>query len=95
MADSSHLRDSLLYGPNWAVEPVRSWFTESRRIASWLGILAAVAQAQAHIGAIPRAAADRVAQACAHGGLDLDGVAERLCPPGGPGRPGPALGIGP
>ena len=77
MADSSHLRDSLIYGPNWAVEPVRSWFTEPRRVACWLGILAAVAQAQADIGAIPRAAADHIEQACAHAGLDLDAVAER------------------
>ena len=39
-----------MYGQNWAVEPVRSWFTESRRIASWLEILAAIAQAQADLG---------------------------------------------
>jgi adenylosuccinate lyase len=77
LPDSSHIRDSLIYGPNWAVEPVRSWFTESRRIACWLGILAAAAQAQADIGAIPRAAADHIEQACAQGGLDLHAVAER------------------
>jgi len=76
VADASHLRDSLVYGPNWAVEPVRSWFTESRRIACWLEILAAIAQAQADIGAIPRPAADRIEQACARGGLDLAAVAE-------------------
>jgi adenylosuccinate lyase len=76
LADSSHLRDSLVYGPNWAVEPVRSWFTESRRIACWLEILAAIAQAQADIGAIPRAAADRIEQVCTCGGLELVAVAE-------------------
>jgi adenylosuccinate lyase len=76
MPDSSHLRDSLIYGPNWAVEPVRSWFTESRRIACWLSILGAVAQAQADIGAIPRSAADHIVQACARGRLDLDAVAK-------------------
>lgn len=77
MPESSHLRDSLLYGVNWAVEPVRSWFTESQRIASWLEILAAIAQAQADIGAIPRAAADDIERVCASPGLDLGRVAER------------------
>jgi hypothetical protein len=50
--ESSHLRDSRLYGQNWAVEPVRSWFTESRRIASWLEILAAITHAQADLDRI-------------------------------------------
>jgi adenylosuccinate lyase len=75
--ESSHIRDSLMYGQNWAVEPVRSWFTESRRIESWLEILGAIAQAQADVGAVPRIAADDIAQACAHGIPDLGRVAER------------------
>jgi adenylosuccinate lyase len=66
-----------MYGQNWAVDPVRSWFTESRRIASWLEILGAIAQAQADVGVIPRAAADDIARACARGIPDLAHVAER------------------
>jgi len=75
--ESSHLRDSRLYGQNWAVEPVRSWFTESRRIASWLEILAAIAQAQADLGAVPRAAADDIERVCTSERFDLDRIAER------------------
>jgi adenylosuccinate lyase len=75
--ESSHIRDSLMYGQNWAVEPIRSWFTESSRIASWLEILAAIAQAQADVGQVPRAAADDIARACADGTADLGQVAER------------------
>lgn len=77
LPESSHMRDSRLYGLNWAVEPVRSWFTESRRIASWLEILGAIAQAQADIGAIPRAAADDIERVCTGRGPDLNSVAER------------------
>jgi hypothetical protein len=50
-----------MYGQNRAVEPIRSWFTESRRIASWLEILGAIAQAQADVGEVPHAAADDTA----------------------------------
>jgi len=66
-----------MYGQNWAVEPVRSWFTESRRIASWLEILAAIAQAQADLGAVPRAAADDIERMCTSERFDLDRIAER------------------
>jgi adenylosuccinate lyase len=66
-----------MYGQNWAVEPVRSWFTESRRIASWLEILAAIAQAQADLGAVPRAAADDIERVCTSERFDLDRLAER------------------
>lgn len=74
--ESSHIRDSLMYGQNWAVEPIRSWFTESRKAASWLQILGAIAQAQADIGAVPRIAADDIAQACARSLPDLGRAAE-------------------
>jgi adenylosuccinate lyase len=75
--ESSHIRDSLMYGQNWAVEPIRSWFTESRRVASWLEILGAIAQAQADAGAVPRIAAEDIARACACGLSELGHVAER------------------
>ena len=75
--ESSHLRDSRLYGQNWAVEPVRSWFTEPRRIASWLEILAAIAQAQADLGPVPRAAADDIERVCTSERFDLERIAER------------------
>jgi adenylosuccinate lyase len=65
-----------MYGQNWAVEPIRSWFTESRRITAWLEILGAIAQAQADAGQVPRAAADDIALACAAGLTDLEHVAE-------------------
>lgn len=77
MRESSHLRDSALFGPNWATEEMREWFTESRRTRAWLSILAAVAEAHADIGAIPRAAAVEIAGFCRADDIDLEAVALR------------------
>lgn len=77
MHESSHLRDSALFGPNWATEEMRSWFTEQQRTRAWLSILASAAEAHADIGAIPRAAANDIARFSRTKTVDLDAVALR------------------
>lgn len=63
----SHLRDSLIYGDLWADPLVREQFEEGTRTRSWLQILGWLAQAHADVGAIPAAAAERIALVCRTG----------------------------
>jgi adenylosuccinate lyase len=77
MTGPSHPRDSVVFGHLWATDEMREWFGEAERTRAWLRIYAAVAAAQADIGAIPRDAADRIARCCAGTLPDLASVAER------------------
>ncbi|WP_298512802.1 lyase family protein [uncultured Nocardioides sp.] len=77
MPESSHLRDSQLFGGQWATDEMRAWFTEPSRVRSWLGIVGAIAAAQADIGAVPRPVADEIERVCATLRPDLAEVALR------------------
>jgi len=77
MTGPSHLRDSPTFGHLWATAEMRAWFGEAERTRAWLRIYAAIAAAQADIGAIPRAAADRIAVCCADRLPDADALSAR------------------
>jgi adenylosuccinate lyase len=74
---SAHPADSAVYGHLWTTPEVSALFTDEGRTQSWLGILAALAEAQAEVGLVPAAAA-RVIRAHADvSRLDLGLVAEQ------------------
>lgn len=73
----SRVTDSALYGHLWGTEELREIFDERARIESWLGILVALAEAQAELGIVPREAAGAIAAAASIEALDLDYVAEQ------------------
>lgn len=72
----ARLSDSALYGHLWGTGELRSLFDETPRIASWLRILVALADAQADLGIVPRAAADAIAAHARVESLDITFVAE-------------------
>ena len=76
MTGPSHLRDSAIFGHLWATSDMREWFAEPAQLHQWLRIYAAIAAAQADLGAIPRAAADRLAEVAGQP-VDLPAVAAR------------------
>lgn len=53
----AHLIDSRIFGHQWATAESRAIFAESARVARWLDVLIALAQAQADCGIIPTASA--------------------------------------
>jgi len=73
----SHLRDSVVYGDLWADPAVRDWFSEKSRTREWLRILGWVALAQAEIGAVPLAAATRIAEVAGRAEPPLEQIAAR------------------
>lgn len=68
------LADSLLFGHLWATDETRALFDDRGRTATWLEVYAALAQAQAELGLIPRAAADAIAAGADVDALDLTEV---------------------
>lgn len=72
----ARLTDSLLYAHLWGTGALREVFDERARLESWLGILAALARAQAKLGIIPVESADQITAAAHVDDLDLDYVAE-------------------
>lgn len=71
----ARLTDSSLYAHLWGTDELRALFDERARIASWLEILAVLAEAQAALGLVPRAAADAIAREATVDALDLPFVA--------------------
>jgi adenylosuccinate lyase len=63
---------------------VRALFTESARFQSWLDVEAALAQAQAELGIIPKSAAEEIARKAQLSSLDLAAVREGLARTGHP-----------
>ena len=51
----------MIYGHLWATDETRALFEDRGRTGLWLGILAALAEAQAELGLIPEAAAREIA----------------------------------
>jgi adenylosuccinate lyase len=74
---SAHPADSAVYGHLWATPEVSALFCDEGRTQAWLGILAALAEAQAEAGLIPAAAAAAIREHADVSRLDLGLVAEQ------------------
>ena len=72
----ARLTDSDLYAHLWGTPELRAVFDERARLATWLEILVALAQAQASLDIIPAQAADAIARGATVEALDLVFVAE-------------------
>ncbi|MEV8319577.1 adenylosuccinate lyase family protein [Streptomyces sp. NPDC059900] len=72
--ERGHITDSRFYGHIYATETSRAIFCDVCRFQSWLDIEAQLALAQAELGMIPQAAADRIAQCARVELLDLEEV---------------------
>ena len=74
---TAHPADSRVYGHLWTTPEASALFTDEGRTQAWLDILAALAQAQADVGLVPRAAADAISAHADASRLDLALVAEQ------------------
>ena len=74
---SIFLGDSTVYGHLWATDEARGILEEEARFASWLEILACLAEAQAELGLVPAGAARSIREAAGGLELDLEKVAEQ------------------
>jgi adenylosuccinate lyase len=70
----AHLVDSVLYGHLWGTTELHRLLDDEGRVQSWLDILAALAEAQAEVGAVPAEAARIIRQHADVKLLDLDQV---------------------
>jgi adenylosuccinate lyase len=57
----SHLIDSEIFGHQWSTPESHAIFCESARVARWLDVVVAIAEAQAEVGIIPEEAATAIA----------------------------------
>ena len=74
---TAHPVDSRIYGHLWTTPEASALFTDEGRTQAWLDILAALAEAQADVGLVPRAAADAIRAHADVSELNLDSVAEQ------------------
>lgn len=74
---SIFLGDSIVYGHLWATDEARGILGEEARFASWLEILACLAEAQADLGMIPPEAARAIREEAGRMDLDLERIAAR------------------
>ncbi|HUZ25335.1 MAG TPA: adenylosuccinate lyase family protein [Streptosporangiaceae bacterium] len=74
---AAHPADSRIYGHLWTTPEASALFTDEGRTQAWLDILAALAQAQADTGLVPRAAADAISAHADVAEVDLGLVAEQ------------------
>ncbi len=58
----AHMIDSRIFGHQWSTEEGRQLFSESSRVARWLDIVIALAEAQADCGLIPQESAVEIAR---------------------------------
>ena len=68
------ISDSLIYSSAWGTEEMRVIFEDVPRTQAWLEVLAALAQEQASLGLIPRAAADEIARKADITQLDFENI---------------------
>lgn len=73
---TAHPLDSRQYGHLWSDPDVRILFTDKGRLQSWLDILAALAEAQADVGLVPKSAAQSIRAHAQIDRLDLDLIAK-------------------
>ena len=74
--NSAHPADSAIFGHLWTTPEASALFSDEGRTQAWLQILAALAQAQADVGLVPRAAAEAIRAHADVGLIDLDLVAK-------------------
>ncbi|HEX6207088.1 MAG TPA: adenylosuccinate lyase family protein [Actinomycetota bacterium] len=72
----ARLTDSELYGHLWGTPELREVFEERARLASWIDILATLAEVQAELGIVPEEAAAAIRRHASVDRLDLAAVAE-------------------
>jgi adenylosuccinate lyase len=72
---SAHPVDSVIYGHLWGTPEVRALLDDRGRLAAWLQILAALAEAQAEVGLVPAPAAAAIRATARVELLDLERVA--------------------
>ena len=70
-----HMIDSVVYEHLWSTPDARLRFGERGRMQAWLEIIAALAEAQADVGLVPRAAAEEIAATADIDGFDLAEIA--------------------
>lgn len=70
----AHLIDSTIFGHQWSTAESRGIFAEPARVARWLDVIIALAEAQADVGLIPASSAAAIAGLRGHR-LDLDAIA--------------------
>jgi adenylosuccinate lyase len=73
---TAHPADSRIYSHLWTTPEVFALFTDEGRTQAWLNILAALAQAQADVGLVPRTAADAIEAHADASRLDLALIAK-------------------
>jgi adenylosuccinate lyase len=73
----AHPADSVIFGHLWTTPEVSAMFSDEGRTQAWLGILAALAEAQADVGLVPAAAAKAIRDHADVSILDLGVVAEQ------------------
>lgn len=75
MSGGAHLADSAVYGHLWTTPELHGLFDDEGRTRSWLHILTELADAQAAVGLVPRAAATAIRRDAVLENVDLDAVA--------------------
>lgn len=71
---SVHPIDSLVFGPGWGSEELRTLFEDEGRTRGWCEVLAVLAEEEAILAIIPGDAAAEIARALREEPLDLDEV---------------------
>ncbi|HYU17052.1 MAG TPA: adenylosuccinate lyase [Candidatus Acidoferrum sp.] len=71
---ASHIIDSEVYGAGFASPEMVTIWSDSNRVQKWLDVEAALAQAQAELGMIPRAAAAEIARKARAELVDLKAI---------------------
>lgn len=69
------MNGSRIYGHLWSTPEVAALFSDEGRTQAWLDVLAALAEAQADVGLVPRPAAEVIRSRADVSLLDLDLVA--------------------
>ncbi len=70
----AHLIDSAIFGHQWSTAESRGIFAETARVARWVDVIIALAEAQADVGIIPASSAAAIA-GLRGSRLDLAGIA--------------------
>ena len=74
----SHITDSRFFRRGYATDEVRAIFCDLHRMQRWMDVEVALAQTQAALGIIPRAAADELARSGLLRLLDQEVILEKL-----------------
>ena len=70
--------DSQIYGGAWSTDEMRAIFDDEPRTQGWLDVIAALAEAQAEVGLIPRRSCAGNSAGLPGGVAEYGGAAARL-----------------